>query len=229
MCNSRLTYKHHYMIHSNVYNWDRTFQLVMYSYPHFSPSLLFRWIIFPLSSKGTGSDHWGLSTALLFTSCGIRKITTLARDHSHCSSNKSNEGDTRHFSASKSFPDTCIVDQVCACSEFPGIGKGQLELHSGFPILLPSPRALLLVQTCNSIVKNTGLAVPTSECCDTIEGSNAVQRAPMEGGPVCYISFGHAPWHIVLWRTYVPGHLRCYLGIHEMLPCPTLPPIFLTL
>lgn len=114
-------------------------------------------------------------------------FTTLARDHPHCSSNKSNEGDTRHFPAWKSFPDTCIVGQVCACSEFPGIGKGSWSWRAAlwFPILLPSPRALLLVQTCNSIVKNTGLTVPTSDRCDAIEGSNAVQRAPMEGGPVC--------------------------------------------
>jgi hypothetical protein len=65
-------------------------------------------------------------------------------------------------------------------------GKGAAGSALRFPhLILPSPRASLLVQTCNSIVKNTGLAVPTSGRRDAIEGSNAMKSAPMEGGPVC--------------------------------------------
>jgi hypothetical protein len=39
------------------FNWLNTkLSVALYTYPQISLGLLFRWIIFPLSSKGAGSD-----------------------------------------------------------------------------------------------------------------------------------------------------------------------------
>ena len=46
-------------------------------------------------------------------------------------------------------------------------------------------RGTALVQARDSIVKNAGLAVPTSDRREAIKGSNVVQHAPLEGGPFC--------------------------------------------
>lgn len=165
--------------------------VALYNYPHFFPIPVFKMG----DSSFPGKGLWDFSTppcSSLFAAQGrsqhLREITDPL-----LTKQEQRRWRSPFSKPEKSFQDACTIDQVRTsesltsrpCSGFPAGGTGQLELHSGSHFIILTEGAAALVQTCNSIVKNTGLAVPTGERCDAIEGSNAVHHAPLEGGPFC--------------------------------------------
>lgn len=213
---------------------SRTFQMVKYKIQcctvhistFFSPPPFLRWVIPPLPSKGAviistppssslfaasgRSQHWREITGPLLTKQEQRNVALAI------------------FPAWNPFrtPASSIRYALPSVLWTSSWGEGAAGAALRFPSYYP-PRATALVQACNSIVKNAGLAVPTGR--DAIEGSNVVHHAPLEGGPFCQISFGYTPRDIVRRRPHVPDHLRCYLGFHGMLPWPILHPVFFKL
>ena len=157
--------------------------VALYTYPQFLATPFLKTGNSPLPSKGAVRIF---NPALLFTLCGIRKITTLARDHRPIAhQTRATKVGARHFPSLKILPGRLHrwsgmhLQSVLQTSKW---GEGAVELRSGSHLII---RGTALVQARDSIVKNAGLAVPTSDRREAIKGSNVVQHAPLGGGPFC--------------------------------------------